>query len=113
MPRPHTRLVAFPCKISRGVVTDERGFEIRLSDGEIYSGVAPAYYFWDDQNEPLSGDPPQGDSEVSGKIAARVIERGDDITLISIPDGSVVEVKTESVVAPRPTEVIIHVPVGS
>lgn len=106
-----TRLIALRCKVIRGVVSDERAFEIALADGKCYSGVAPVHYFWDDDGARLSDDVPEDDQEIAGKVAARLLERDNDAALVSIPDGSVVRVKVDQMVD-RPSEVVIHVPVG-
>jgi hypothetical protein len=107
-----TQLIAIPCKISQGVVSDERAFEVALSGGTSHSGVAPVYYFWNQDGEPLKADEPPGDQEIRGKIAARLLERQNGTALVSIPDGAVVQVQAGSITS-RPTEVTIDVPVGS
>jgi hypothetical protein len=107
----HSRLIAVPCRISPGVVSDERAFEIRLEDGTSYAGVAPSYYFWNEHGERLTDDEPSGDAELSGQIAGRVIDRQNGTAFVSIPDGSVIQVTSGSI-AHRPTEVVIHVPIG-
>lgn len=104
------RLIAVPCRISPGVVSDERAFEIALSDGNPHVGVAPAHYFWNDGKQPLAADEPAQDREIEGWIAARLLERQNGTTLVSIPDGSVAKVNS-SVIVPRPAEVVIDVPV--
>ena len=106
-----TRLIAIPCKISRGVVSDERAFEVTLSGGALYAGVAPVYYFWTQEGSRLGPNEPGGDREISGKIAARLLERPNGTALVSIPDGAVIPVESKSI-APRPSEVVIDVPVG-
>jgi hypothetical protein len=107
-----TQLMAIPCKVSQGVVSDERAFEVALSGGTAHSGVAPVYYFWNQDGEPLKANEPPGDQEIRGKIAARLLERQNGTALVAIPDGAVVQVQASSITA-RPTEVIIDVPVGS
>jgi hypothetical protein len=107
-----THLVAIPCKISQGVVPDERAFEVALSGGGAHSGVAPVHYFWNQGDERLGADEPSDDREIRGKIAARLLDRQDGTALVSIPDGAAVQVPADSITA-RPSEVIIDVPVGS
>ena len=108
----HERLIAIPCKISGGIVSDERGFEITLSNGESHSGVAPVHYFWNEAGARLGHEEPNGSEEIQGKIAARILSQGSHDILVSIPDGSVVKVDTQSF-SKRPTEVRIHVSLGS
>ncbi len=107
-----TRLIALPCRISQGVVSDERVFEITLTDPRApYASVAPVHYFWNAHGERLRPDEPTNDTEIEGKIAARLLERQNGVALVSIPDGCVIEVKAESL-QERPTEVRFDVPVG-
>jgi hypothetical protein len=107
-----THLIAIPCKISPGVVPDERAFEIALSGGGSHSGVAPVHYFWNQGDERLDVDEPSDDQEIRGKVAARLLHRQNGTALVSIPDGTAVQVQADSITS-RPTEVIIDVPVGS
>lgn len=107
-----THLIAIPCKISQGVVPDERAFEVTLNGGACHSGVAPVYYFWNHEGERLGASEPPGDQEMRGKIAARLLERHNGTALVSIPDGAVVQVQADSITQ-RPSEVIIDVPIGS
>jgi hypothetical protein len=102
------RLVAIDCKISRGIVSDERAFEVPAMSGSSHLGVAPVYYFWRANGEPLGLNEPNGDQEIQGKIAARLLSRQNGISLVAIPDGSVISVDSKSV-AERPSEVIINV----
>jgi hypothetical protein len=106
------RLAAIPCKISRGVVSTERAFEVARIDGSTHDSFAPVFYFWNDKGEPLEENEPAGSDEtIAGSIAARVIERHNGAAMVSIPDGCLVEVKSDSVTK-RPGEVIVNVPVG-
>jgi hypothetical protein len=107
---PWTRLVALPCKISRGIVSDERAFEIELSGKRCHVSVAPAHYFWNEKNVPLGKDEPSGDQEINGKIAARLLEHQNGTALVSIPDGNVVSVEVGAI-SERPTEIVIDVSV--
>jgi hypothetical protein len=105
-------LIAIPCKISPGVVSDERAFEVGLSGGGSHSGVAPVHYFWNQGDERLGANEPSDDQEVRGKIAARLLDRQNGTALVSIPDGTAVQVRADSITA-RPSEVVVDVPVGS
>ena len=107
-----THLIAVPCKIFQGVVPDERAFEITLTGGTDHCGVAPVYYFWNQEGGRLDANEPRGDQEMRGKIAARLLDRHNGTALVSIPDGAVVQVQADSITS-RPSEVIIVVPVGS
>ena len=106
------RLIAIPCRIFQGVVPDERAFEVTLADGSLHSSVAPVHYFWNQDSERLGPNEPSGDQEISGKIAGRLLDRRNGTALVAIPDGSVVQIQSDSITE-RPTEVIIDVPVGS
>jgi hypothetical protein len=109
---PWTRLVALPCEISQGIVSDERAFEIASSEGTSHLGVAPVHYFWNQNGERLDQDEPTGDQQIPGRIAARLLDQTNGSALVSIPDGSVIQVPVASITE-RPTEVVIDVPIGS
>lgn len=100
-----SKLKALPCTISQGSVSDECAFEIRLSGGTVYSGVAPKYYFWDNQGRQLDMDEPGAGRDIPGRVAARLLEESKGTALVSIPDGHVVAVDA-STIADRPTEEI-------
>lgn len=107
-PMSQSRLIALPCRISRGVVSDERAFEIRLAEGPSHVSVAPVFYFWTVQGVPLTKEEPSGDQEIDGKVAARLLERRNGTALVSIPDGSVVAVDG-SAIQERPSQVVFDV----
>ena len=107
----NNRLTAIACKISEGVVSDERAFEIELADGNLHGGVAPVYYFWNQDGHRIGLREPTAGEEIQGKMAARLLERQNGTAMVSIPDGSVVRVQANAL-GERPTEVIIDVPVG-
>jgi hypothetical protein len=105
------RLIAVPCRISQGIVSNERAFELDLHAGGTYTGGALRFYFWNDQDQPLTADEPGGGQEIEGKIAARLLRHENRCAVIAIPDGQVVLVDSQ-LVAPRPTEVKFDVSVG-
>lgn len=105
------RLIALPCKISRGIVPDERAFEVSLAGEKTHTGVAPVHYFWDQHGNAITSDSSLGDQEIEGKIAARLLDRNNGDALVSIPDGAVVKVPSKHITA-RPSEIKIDVSVG-
>ena len=92
----NNRLTAIACKISEGVVSDERAFEIELADGNLHGGVAPVYYFWnqDGHRIGLRADSRRGNP--GEEEAARLLERQNGTAMVSIPDGSVVRVQANA-----------------
>ena len=40
------RLIAVKCQLSKGVFSSERAFEVKLANGELYSGPTPRHYCW-------------------------------------------------------------------
>ena len=106
------QLVAVSCRISQGVVSSEKAFDLTLSDGSEHSSVAPTHYFWTQAGKPLRADEPLNDEEIKGMIAARLLEKRDGSALVAIPDGEVVWARANEITS-RPTEVILNVPVGS
>ena len=106
----NTRLKAIPCTISRGGFSEERVFTFELN-GEQYKGIASRRHMWTAEGKPLeSGEPPVG-QEITGLVAARVLEVDTAQTAkVSIPDGEVVTLPLTQLVD-RPSEVDDHVPV--
>jgi hypothetical protein len=99
------RLVAVPCRFSKGVFSSERAFEVILANGETYVGVAPRHYCWNSSGKFLSETEAQ-DEEVSGLLAARVVEELDgDQFAVEVPDGKVLAVRKRQI-KERPTPVI-------
>lgn len=107
-----SRLGAVPCRISSGVVSDERAFEITTYSGSIHVGVAPVHYFWDTDGKELNDATPADDDTIGGLVAARVLGHHGDMKVVAIPDGSVIEVRADQV-SDRPREVSIHVSIRS
>ena len=112
IPMQNTKLIAIECKISRGVVSDERAFEITMADGTPHEGVAPFYYFWDQEGKALGPNDLESDDEAIAKIAARRVDVRGKVVIVSVPDGAVVPVDVKTVFD-RPTQVVINVPVRS
>jgi len=97
-------LVAVPCRFSKGLFSSERVFEVVLANGDIYEGVAPRHYCWNSSNQ-LLGETEARDEEVSGLLAARVVEElDDDQVAVVVPDGKVLAVKKGQIRA-RPTPI--------
>lgn len=105
------RLVALACRISRGVVEDERAFEVTLEDGTAYVGVAPAHYLWDADGRPLAVGHPEGDREIEGLVAARLVTPVSltGAATVTTPDGGAMRVRARDI-RNRPTEVVIGEP---
>lgn len=96
-------LIALPCKLSPGIVSGERIFEVKLANGQTYTGVAPRHFCWNAQGQLVGEKEPSG--EVEGMVAARVIEELDDNQVaVEVPDGEVIAVDKDQA-RPRPTPV--------
>jgi hypothetical protein len=97
-------LVAVPCLLSKGIFSSERVFEVTLANGETYQGIAPRHFCWNNSKKPL-GETEAQDEEVSGLLAARVVEElDDDQVAVAVPDGKVLAVKKGQIRA-RPTPI--------
>ena len=107
---PFLELVAVPCQISRGGFSQELIFEFPLYDGQIHVGDAPRHYCWDTAGRTIDIDEPKPGRNMTGLVAARLLQKEGDRTLVSIPDGEVVHVNV-AVLQPRPGEPARHVPV--
>jgi hypothetical protein len=104
---------AVRCKLSRGIFSSERAFEITLANGETYSGPAPIHFCWNDAGQPLTLTEAI-DEEIDGWVAARPLKQqlpGDQVA-VAIPEGESLAVRTSQVrdawtdiVPPMPTKV--------
>ena len=96
-------LVALPCKLSPGIVSGERVFEVALANGRTYTGVAPRHFCWNAQGRLVGEKEPGGEAE--GMVAARIVEElEDDQVAVEVPDGEVIAVNQDQI-QPRPTPV--------
>jgi hypothetical protein len=104
-----SKFIYLDCRISAGMFSSECVFELTLSSGEHYFGIAPRNYCRKPNGQPLAAGSPKNKESISGKIAARLIRNGGDVALVAIPDGEAVEVPA-GIVSPRELETS-HVPV--
>jgi hypothetical protein len=85
-----SQFVAVRCKLSKGLFSTERAFEVTLANGELDSGPAPVHFCWTDAGKPLGrGEATHG--EIDGWVAARPLRRrldGDQVA-VRLPDGEV------------------------
>jgi hypothetical protein len=98
------RFVALPCRLSRGIFSSERGFELHLANGELYSSLAPRHFCWNGSGKLLE----EGEAEketIDGFVAGRVVREleGDQVA-VEVPDGEVLAVRKHQV-RPRPTPI--------
>jgi hypothetical protein len=112
MLRLHSPLAALPCQISRSGFPDERVFELVTADGTKHTGSGAAHYFWDSSRKPLASHSPSDDGTIDGFVATQVLKVEADRALVEVPDGNVAWVPTEQLIN-RPSEINLHVPVGS
>ena len=103
-----TRFIYLEARISPGAFSGECVFELKLSSGEHYVGLAPRNYCRQPDGEPLPAGSPKKEG-INGKVAARLIRNGGDIAYVAIPDGEAVEVPA-GIISQREPETS-HVPV--
>jgi hypothetical protein len=97
-------LVALPARLSKGIFSSERVFEVKLANGKSYISVAPRHFCWNAEGQ-LLGETEAEDKEIPGFIAARVVEELDDSQwAVEVPDGEVLAVKKADM-RPRPTRI--------
>jgi hypothetical protein len=97
-------LVAIPCRLAPGAFSGERIFEVRMANGQTYTGVAPRHFCWNARGSLVGEDEPT--AEVDGKVAAKVVEEIDDEqTAVEVPDGAVIAVDNGQVQR-RPTPIM-------
>ncbi len=108
----HVRQVAVSCQISKGAFSDELVFEIETTGGETHIGAASRQYFWDENGRTLGADEP-GDTPINGLVAARRLKSNNGSTLVAVPDGEVISVRSDAI-GSRPAESeSSHVPIES
>jgi hypothetical protein len=92
------QFVAVRCKLSRGIFSIERAFEVTLANGEKYSGPAPIHFCWNDEGKPLSKGEAT-DREIDGWVAARPLRRQlpDDQVAVEVPDGEALAVRQSQI----------------
>jgi hypothetical protein len=103
---PRAYWLAVRCKLSTGIFSSERAFEVTLANGEKHSGPAPLHFCWNAQGKPLGPDEALAD-EADGWVAARPVgqELSGDQVALEVPDGEVIAVRTADV---RPSWTQIH-----
>lgn len=104
-----SKFVYLECRISAGMFSGECVFDVELSSGEHYVGIAPRHYCRKPNGHPLPVGTPRQKQSIKGKIAARLIRNGGDVAYVAIPDGEAVEVPA-GIISPREPETA-HVPV--
>ncbi len=97
-------LIALPCKLSPGIFSGERVFEVRLANGETYTSVAPRFFCWNESGVLVGETEPE--REIDGMVAARMVEELEDgQAAVEVPDGKVIAVD-QAQVKRRPTPII-------
>src|SRR5262245_56100202 len=98
------KLIAVPCKLSPGMFSSELVFAVTMANGEVYRGITPRHFCWNDQGRPVREE--EVTAEVGGMVAAKLVddELGGNQVAVEVPDGEVIAVK-ERQVRPRPTEI--------
>ena len=104
-----TRFIYIEARLLAGMFSGECVFELELSSGERYSGIAPRHYCRKPNGQPLAAGSPRENQSIKGKIAARLIRNGGGVAYVAIPDGEAVEVPAGKI-SPREPETS-HVPV--
>jgi hypothetical protein len=95
---PQNEFVAVRCKLSKGIFSTERAFEVALANGERYSGPAPIHFCWNAEGKPL-GPREAIDTEIDGWVAARRLRQqlpGDQVA-VEVPDGEPLAVRQSQV----------------
>lgn len=86
------------CEIERGAFSGERVFQIALTDGGTYIGVAPRDYYFKADGSELSPDEPSATQLINGMLTIRIIKNGGKTAYIAIPDGEAVTVSSEKII---------------
>jgi hypothetical protein len=98
MQMKQSQFVAVKCKLSKGLFSSERAFEVDLADGKKYSGPAPTHFCWNAKGKPLGpGEATEG--EADGWVAARKLPMSldADLVVVEVPDGAALAVRARQV----------------
>jgi hypothetical protein len=109
MPKTIPALAALPCRIGRGVFSNEREFTVSIDGKDSHVGLGDVHYFWNSRSGTLRASEPAGDDEIDGFVAAQVLKVEGTRALVEVPDANVIWVGTDAIVE-RPTEVRFDVP---
>jgi hypothetical protein len=91
--------VGIRCEFSLGGFSAERIFRIELPNGKLYTGAAPVYYCYP-QEQPSKGKGISKGEKWEGKVAARIVhQENGGKALVSIPDGEVIVVDASQIEA--------------
>jgi hypothetical protein len=99
------RLIAVKCRLSKGIFSSERAFEVVLANGDLYTGPVPRHFCWNASGRPL-GETEAIASEIDGWVAGRRVSSSvpPGQLAVEVPDGAVLAVRPEQVGA-RPTPI--------
>jgi hypothetical protein len=108
------QLVALKCKVAPGGFSGERIFEVILANGNPYRSLAPRQFCWNSDGNLVAASEPS--AEVSGMVAARIIDFIDDEqAIVEVPDGEIIAVNKDDVkerpTSIKPSELRSNVPV--
>lgn len=97
------KLVAVPCRISKGMFSDERVFSIQLIGGKEYKGLTSIDFFWTKDRIPLIfADKPE---IIDGFVAGHVLkELENGQCVVEVPDGMVLAFERDQLIQ-RSTEI--------
>ena len=97
-------LIAVECKLSKGLFSSERTFEVVLANQKRHSGPVPRHFCWNAEKTPLHGVEAEKE-EIDGFVAARIVDTlENDQIAIEVPDGEVLAVRRNQV-QKRPTQI--------
>lgn len=102
------RFYYIACQIERGAFTNERTFEIELSDHITYQGeqagkligTAHASHLRTSERQPLSEDDPLYGETIEGFVQCRIIrELPEEWVLVEVPSADVIHVSKDSLIS--------------
>jgi hypothetical protein len=110
---PQSEFVAVKCKLSKGIFSTERAFEITLANGEVYSGPAPIHFCWNAAGKLLVRGEAEKE-EIDGWVAARPLKAPlpEGQVGVKVPDGTSVAVRKSQVHSPW-TDILPPTPTSS
>lgn len=93
------KLAAVTAKLLPGGFPSEVVAEIELANKEPYRGIVPVHFCWKTSKVPLDEQTQISKDGLSGLVAVRIEKVNDDETetCVSIPNGMLLWVRTESI----------------
>jgi len=91
-------MVLVACSLEAGAFSGERIFTLDLADTQSsYSGVVPAHYCFDENQQSLNQNQPAKDKPINGFVEAFLVANGGDQATVEFPDGEALRISLSQI----------------